>query len=354
MEFSSFTFFVTEDCNFDCSYCYQRKRKKYIDFATLKKTLDFFLPFLTKGSYINFYGGEPLLAFDRIRYAVDYVKEKSNEKGIQYSMTTNGSLIDETVLRFLNEHKFALLLSFDGIAQNKCRKKGSFNQLVSVIGGLLENPGIDLETNSVFTPGTVGLLKKSIRFIAELGVPNISISLSQVSSWDRSSLIRFKKELKSLRGFLRSFYQEGRVPLVHFRRNAKKGFFTCYAGRDRLAMNPDGELWGCHLFLDYFKEKKESEESRKYCFGDLDSFVESYKMIYPQVLSHYSNLRMSHFYTQETACIQCDEVKECRVCPVDNLFSGSSIRAVPSWVCETHKIFREERRIFWEELESGN
>ncbi len=354
MELSSFTVFVTEDCNYNCSYCYQKKRKKYIDKFTVEKSLDFFMPFLKEGSYINFYGGEPLLAFDKIQHAVRYIQEINRNKNrwIKYTMSTNGSLINREVLQFLDLYKFSLLLSFDGIAQDMARKKNSFKQIVSVIDRLLENSNIDLETNSVFTPETIGYLSKSIQFIVELGIPNIRISLCQVSSWDPSSLVRFRDELTSLRKFMLSLHQKNRkVPLVHFRKDFSRGIFSCYAGKDRLAITPDGQLWGCHLFLDYFKGKEKKEEYNKYCFGNLNSFIQGHENIYPEILSNYSNLRMSHFYTQDASCISCEEVKECRVCPMGNLFSGSDIRVIPSWICETHKIFRQERKYFWEELE---
>lgn len=354
MEFYSFTFFVTDDCNFKCSYCYQKKGKKYIDISTIENALDFFLPFLKQECFINFYGGEPLLAFDQIRHAVDYIQDKSKGKKrqIQYSITTNGSLLNENILRFLTLHQFSLLLSFDGIAQDISRKRGSFRQIISIIGKLLKNPGLDLEINSVFTPTTIGYISRSIQYIIESGVTNVSISLCQISSWEPLLIIQLKEELASLRGFILSFYQKRRrIPLINFRKNSRRGVFTCFAGKDRLAMTPEGKLWGCHLFLDYFKGKEGTKEYRKYCFGDLNSFIENYEKIYPEVLSNYSGLRMDHFYTTDTFCIQCDELKECRICPMDNKLAGSNIRAIPHWACETNKIFRKEKRLFWKELE---
>ena len=49
----------------------------------------------------NFYGGEPLLAFDKIKkiiYILEY-KNKKIKKNIHYSMTSNGSLIDNKILK---------------------------------------------------------------------------------------------------------------------------------------------------------------------------------------------------------------------------------------------------------------
>ncbi|MDH4257245.1 MAG: 4Fe-4S cluster-binding domain-containing protein [Candidatus Aminicenantes bacterium] len=354
MEFSGFTFIVTEDCNFNCSYCHQIKGKKSIDPSTVEKTLDFFLPFLTEECYINFYGGEPLLAFDRIKHAVSTIQEKNKrlKKHVQYSMTTNGSLINHKILQFLNQNKFLILLSFDGLAQDVSKKSGSFDHIVSIIKEILKYSDIDLETNSVFTPSTVRYLSQSIQFIIELGVPNLDLSLDKFIPWDSSSLSQLENELSVLREFLHSSYENAEsIPLVDFRQKPKKDIFCCFAGKDRMAITPDGELWGCCLFPDFFKGKKETADYKKYCFGDLDSFVDNHETVYPEILSNFSTLRTDHFFTPEISCILCNDLEECGVCPLDTVFSGSITKRVPLWMCEIKKIFRKEKRLLWKELE---
>jgi uncharacterized protein len=354
MEFSGFTFIVTEDCNFNCSYCHQIKGEKSIDPSTVEKTLDFFLPFLTEECYINFYGGEPLLAFDMIKHTVSTIQQKNKrlKKHATFSITTNGSLINHDILNFLNQHKFLLLLSFDGLAQDVSRKRGSFKQIVSIIKKIQKYSDIGLETNSVFTPATVGYLSRSIQLISELGVPNIDLSLDKISPWDSSSLSQLEKELTVLREFLLSSYENTEsIPLVDFRQKPKKDIFCCFAGQDRMAITPDGKLWGCCLFPDFFKGNEETADYKKYCFGDLDSFIENYETVYPEILSNFSTLRTDHFFTPETSCILCEDLEECGVCPLDTVFSGSITKRIPPWICKIKKIFRKEKRLLWEEWE---
>ena len=63
-----------------------------------------------------FFGGEPLLEFDTMRFIVDYCATRSEETGkeVRYSMTTNGTLMTEGVARFLAENGISYLLSIDG------------------------------------------------------------------------------------------------------------------------------------------------------------------------------------------------------------------------------------------------
>jgi len=242
-------------------------------------------------------------------------------------------------------------LSFDGFAQDISRNKESHGQIVSVIEKIAETPSIALETNSVFTPETVGYLSKSIQLLVNLGVPKIILALCTTSPWDDSSLLRLKNELIDLKRFLVSYYKKTEtVPLSNFKQSDKKDIFECVAGRNQMALTPDGRLWGCDLFPEYFKGKEETPEYQKYCFGDLNSFMESHEKVYPEILANYSNLRLDRFYTDYHSCNHCPELDECWVCPVNAAFASSILGKIPDWTCKVNKIFREERKLFWEEL----
>jgi len=81
-----------------------------------ERSIDFFIK-RTKDSKdvtIAFYGGEPLLNFDLIKHCITYIESKYYGKEIIYSMTTNGTLLNESVIAFLVEKNFRLLISLDG------------------------------------------------------------------------------------------------------------------------------------------------------------------------------------------------------------------------------------------------
>ena len=295
-----------------------------------------------------------MLAFDQIRWAIERIQEKNKThiKNIHYATVTNGSLIDDPILHFFCENKFFVLLSFDGILQDVSRKGGSSEKTVEIIGRILEHKDIHLEICNVFTPETVSLLSKSLRSIIELGVQNIDFSLSTLQPWSDDSLYRFKEELILLREMLITYHREsGVIPVMSFRKSSAQGIFCCLAGENRMALTPEGKLWGCYLFPDLFKEKENTDAYKKYCFGDLDTFITDYDNIFPEISMNYSTLRMDRFSVSNTACRDCSELFECVVCPMDAALSGFPIGRIPSWTCQIKRILREERKIFWEELE---
>ena len=354
MELSAFTVILTDRCNFNCSYCYQNKGIRRLDIAALTKSLRFFYPFFGKEFYLNFYGGEPLLAFERIKQSVTYLEglKREREKKIHYSLSTNGSLLDEHILEFLDEYGFFLLLSFDGLAQDIARKKGSFDFIVSIVPKILKKQNIRLETNSVFTSETVGYLSKSIELIAQMGVQNMNIGFSNRPRWTSSSLVRLRGEMALARKYFLSAYERKTdIPWTDLTKEYKKTIYYCGAGRDQMALAADGTLWGCFLFPHYFKERKRDEDYEKYCFGDVGSFIKNHKNIYQRILANYSFLRMDNFYVNGAPCVMCDEVEGCWICPVSAAFSSRTLGRISGETCRMAKMLRTEKKFFLKEFE---
>ncbi len=353
MNIQSITLVVTEDCNFDCDYCYKQKNYDRMKFATAKKAMAFFLPFLSDHYNLNFYGGEPLLCFDLIEETVSFLEQKNKEYGKkpQYSLTTNGSLITDEIIKALETHKFSVVYSFDGTAQEIHRKDGSFDLAVSNINKILERPNIGLEVNSVFTPESVGHISDSLALIMNLGVKNINLSLSLFRPWNTLSVERLGEELAKLRGILVSQYLKSKdIPVMNFRKDGTEGFFYCAGGQDRMAVTSEENVWGCDLFADYFRGKEKRPEYQDYFFGNLDTFVKNYKKVYPKISSNYAELSMDNFATSQRACLFCSNLEDCIVCPVAAAFSGVPIGEIPPFVCDIQKIKIAERQKFLGEI----
>jgi uncharacterized protein len=355
MKLSAFTIILTDRCNFRCSYCYQKKADRWLDISTLTKALDFFYPRLTEECYINFYGGEPLLAFDRLQQTVAYLERlnRRRKRKIHYSISTNGSLLTEEILQFLNERAFSLLLSFDGWAQDVSRKKGSFDRFVTLIPEILKRQRISLETNSVFTAETVGHLSRSIQLITRLGVRKIRIGFSSQRRWTPSSLVRMKKEIAAVRtSFLETYEQLTDIPWVDMKRTQRKAIYHCAAGRGQVALAADGCLWGCFLFPHYFDGRDGDRERKKYCFGKVDSFLRDPEAIYARTMSAVAGLGMDNFSTPDKPCVMCEEIESCWVCPVAAAFSSQAIGKITPQTCRMTKMMRREKDLFISEFEN--
>jgi len=326
--------------------------------STIEKAVEFFYPFLDEEVYILFCGGEPLLAFDSIKYAVSILLGKNREgKKLKFSLTTNGSLLTDEVFHFFDEHCFDILLSFDGLAQDM-RHPGSMAPTRELIDHIQKKsyPGMKFSINSVFSPTTVNQLSASLQYIIKSGVTDLEYDLTLDIPWDDSALLTLEKELSGLTDFLVSDYKEkGIIPVSNFRKeephSKNKQVFACAGGIKNIVVTPGENVWGCYRFHDYLKTREGSPDYQTYSFGKLDDFMENHETVYPRVRDNYTDLRQYYFFTDDQLCISCENVVNCRVCPVTAAYITSIIGKIPPWICQMHGIQEKEKKRLSEEID---
>lgn len=351
MNLKSLSFITTEDCNFNCSYCRQEKEKRYLAKETVTRAVDFFYPYLLDGSYIFFYGGEPLLAFDIIEHAVSCFKKNGgqDQKELQYSVSTNGALLDEKKLEFFQENRFELLVSYDGLAQDRSRKPGTSGRTLDILEKIKGYPGITLYINSVYSPDTVNQLSRSIKHIVESGHTRVRLGLCLDCPWDDTTLDTLESELEKLSQYLLDYRSKtGIIPVTNFTRppQERKDGAVCSAGHSMLSLSPRETVWGCHVFHAYFKNKPDDPDYSTYSFGTLSQFMENPEEMYRKGNSGLKALRQDNYYTSRTPCFACDHVSDCNSCPVSAAYVTSFIGELPDWHCRFHHIYNSAKSKF--------
>ncbi|MBE6849011.1 MAG: 4Fe-4S cluster-binding domain-containing protein, partial [Ruminococcus sp.] len=103
---------IAHDCNLRCTYCFASTGdfgtgRKLMPVETGKLAIDFLLE--NSGNRENleldFFGGEPLMNFDAVKEVVKYAREREKEYGkhFRFTITTNGLLLDDDKIAFINE-----------------------------------------------------------------------------------------------------------------------------------------------------------------------------------------------------------------------------------------------------------
>jgi MoaA/NifB/PqqE/SkfB family radical SAM enzyme len=310
------------------------------------------LPYQTRFFHISFYGGEPLLSFPVIRRIVEFLEEqnRSSRKKARYSITTNGSLASSEVIDFLSRHHFAMTLSFDGLAQDGQRGEGSFELVLSRLRDMKGRPGLALGVNSVFTPEAVGCIADSLEMLMRLGLRRLTWTVSVQTPWDQAALVRLEAELIRLRAIaLRHYRRTRKMPLDLFSDAEPEGIFACSGGKNWLAIDPRGRVWGCPLMADYFQGREATAEARRYGFGSLSGFRRNPEALHARRMVAYSRLNMDNVSTSRGPCFMCPEVKRCSICPVSAGLAGEPLDRIPDDLCAIQKIKIREQRLFREE-----
>ncbi len=123
--------FLAQECNMRCVYCYGIGGEYAGGGLMSEETAFLAVDWLIVNSrnarkiYICLFGGEPLLNFPVMKKVVCYAKTKAAEKSkqIDFNIITNGSLLTDEIISFLDNERIDLLISFDGPPEYQNRQR---------------------------------------------------------------------------------------------------------------------------------------------------------------------------------------------------------------------------------------
>lgn len=139
----------TTNCNLCCPYCFEaeNKHKEYMDQKVIDAIIKYISSKKDKNIHITWFGGEPLLCFDKI---VD-INERLVNDDVQFhaSMITNGTLFSHNIIDKLPSLKLdSIQITLDGEKEhhNQIRffnsKRGTFDLILSNVLNILEKTSV--------------------------------------------------------------------------------------------------------------------------------------------------------------------------------------------------------------------
>lgn len=297
------TLHLTERCNLDCSYCVNDKHNAVMPENVLFAACD--LAF-SRGSSagICFFGGEPLLEKELIYKAFDYCAEKSKITGkkINYKMTTNGTLLNEEFISRAAKEKLEIGISFDGLAQDICRRyidgSGTFSVLEEKAKLLLKKLPMSYAMLTL-APQAVHKFADSVRYLHSLGFHRVTatIAYGKRVSWTDEDMSALKNEFLKISDFYTSLFIKGErfffSPFDSKIRECISGFNPserCHLGLRQMPVSTDGKLYACTQFMG----------DEEYCFGDVFNGV-----------SEKAVVRVSRKSSMPVECEECDLKTRC-------------------------------------------
>ena len=181
---------MAHDCNLACKYCFAGEGEYHGDRGLMslevgKKALDYLVE--NSGSRVNlevdFFGGEPLLNWEVVKQLVAYGREieKVKNKKFRFTLTTNGTLLNDEIMEFVNKEMSNLVLSLDGRKEVNDRMRphkggqGSYDKIVPKYIAAAESRN---QTN-YYVRGTYTHFNtdfaKDVLHMADLGFKQISV-----------------------------------------------------------------------------------------------------------------------------------------------------------------------------------
>ncbi len=257
---------LTKNCNLRCRYCYAAtKGPGSMSDATARRAIDMALELGDGSACVSYFGGEPLLMFDRIRALTAYALEAGRRAGcrMHFRLSTNGTLFDEEKLAFCRDHDVLFAVSMDGDQQAHDAQRvfadgsGSFAALDERLELILRyNPHAIF--TSVITPATVDRLMPSVETMWAKGIRYFVHQLDYRNpEWQPAHLERLADSYRQVAGFYLDKMRAGeRFHLglfddklkTHARSPFKLGDI-CDFGAKKISVAPDGTLYPCVQFI---------------------------------------------------------------------------------------------------------
>ncbi len=349
---------VAHGCNMDCEYCFAGKgdysgKSGIMSAEVGKRALDYLVE--NSGSRrhleVDFFGGEPLINWEVCKEIVAYGREleKKHNKVFNFTLTTNGVLIDDDVIDFTNREMGNVVLSMDGRRETHDRMRksksggGTYDAIMDNFRALVDARTTDdpdvaagRKSSEYYMRGTYTAYNKDfaadVLAMADLGFRETSIepvvaspdapyALSEedlpqlFEEYEKLALEMLRRE-EAGEGF--SFYhytvdlQGG--PCIY------KRVAGCGVATEYLAVTPTGDLYPCHQFV-----------------GDDDMIVGNiYEGItHPETVAIFTS--GNNIYTRDK-CRNCWARLYCAGgCAANNYHSNGDINKVYEFGCRLHR-----------------
>jgi len=354
---------IAHDCNLRCKYCFAStgdfgKGRKLMSFETGKHAIDFLLE--NSGDRPNleldFFGGEPLMNFDVVKQIVKYARSREAEFGkkFRFTITTNGLLLDDDKIDFINKEMSNVVLSIDGRKEVndyfrvRVDGTGCYDKILPMFKKLVAGRG-DKEyyVRGTFTNRNLDFSEDVFSLYNEgfdrLYVEPVVGDSDEYALTEKDLPTVFKEYENLANRIIENEKKGGKFNFFHFMLDLDQGpcaikrLRGCGCGNDYVAITPDGDIYPCHQFVGI----------DEYKMGNIDEGTFNQEM--------KADFAKAHVYSKEE-CTKCWAKFYCSGgCNANNYQYMGDIRKAHKLSCQLEKkrlecaIMMKAVRIFGEQ-----
>lgn len=256
---------VTDRCNLKCKYCFTNPNPRVLTLPKAKRIIQWTLE-ESEGNFVvvNFFGGEPMLEFaNLIKPLIEWIKYK--DLPIGFGMTTNGTLLSDSKIKWLAKNGVNILLSIDGGPEtqnlNRPFKSGvnSFESVVKNIPTLLTYMP-NTTFRSTLEPDNISKMFENFLWANKLGFRLYAVIPNEFNQWSEENLYQMAEGIRSIYWEMYrqvSNLQFTTVPLafddsirILFNKPTPQENLIgrCGLGTSSVGIGANGEIFGCQEY----------------------------------------------------------------------------------------------------------
>lgn len=267
---------VAHDCNLRCGYCFAQTgdfggERCIMPPEIGRAAVDFLIKQSANRENLetDFFGGEPLMAWNTVVETVKYARsiEKQHGKRFRFTITTNGILLDDEKIKFINEEMSNCVLSLDGRREtnDNIRKTmnggGSYDIIVPKFQKVVEQRERDKKdyyVRATFTKNNLDFAEdvihlRTLGFI-QLSAEPVVTDEKEPFAITNADLPRIFNEYDRLCEYMADD-KHPHFNFFHFMVDLDQGpcaikrLRGCGCGNDYVAVEPHGDIYPCHQFV---------------------------------------------------------------------------------------------------------
>lgn len=288
-EYANISFTPVHECNFSCRYCFAKGGNTYNDIEKdftdekIEKMLEFFFvemfPDMQRYRIEFVSGGEPLLNTAAIQKTIECAErfQSSSNKSVQTWLCTNGSLLTKDFVRFLDKHNVSIGISIDGEKNAHDANRvypngqGTYDDVIKGLKTVLEDNQIGNRMKHIWGLSVINENNCDLIAIIEhyksIGIKSAQMKIEWKENSNPKEAIKlyelYALAYEKLATFLLNQYNNNNIDYLlmiindndQFGKVLKKyitGTYTsrrCEAGRYKVAVCPNGDIYPCYGFI---------------------------------------------------------------------------------------------------------
>lgn len=368
------TFQITDDCNLQCSYCYQiHKGHHKMPFEIAKEFIDLLVENSEKinqyvdttsstAAIINYIGGEPFLEIDLMEQITEYFVKKIIECNHpwQYNwrigISSNGILyFNPKVQNFLTKWKnhISFNISIDGNKQlhDTCRLfpngEGSYDKAISAVHHYVNELQGIMGSKMTLAPENVQFTFEAIKNLINEGYTEIHLNCIFEKGWEINHAKILYNELIKLSDYLFNNDLDEKIYISMFNdqffhpMNPEDNENWCGGTGSMIAIDWKGDIFPCLRYM----ESSLGENIPPFIIGNLKDGVmmtqETYQKAY-----ELKNITRKSQSTDE--CFNCPIAEGCSWCSALNYQENDGkLNKRVTYICMMHKARALANCYFW-------
>jgi len=301
------------------------------------KVIDFAYTHTPKEEKINFgfFGGEPLLEFEKIKEITDIIESHKNydSQRVELSIVSNGTILTDEICSFINKHDIGYVISCDGRpnVQDLNRRDKNGNSTSAIVEKNIRkaiNAFKLVPVNAVYSPLTLKYLPDTVRYFSALGVRQIYLNPDFSAEWSKEDIESLDSVYNQIAKLYTNYYLkkephyislfDGKIAVIL--RGGYKPIERCRMGKGEFAFTPDGRIYPC--------ERLVGDNNEKHSIGTIDGGIKIEKMLCHTLSGDRIN----------SECLECSIKDYCmNWCGCSNYFSTGYYNRVSPFLCASEK-----------------